>query len=37
MSNIDEFLESISYLPIDVRRNLGLMAELENREAKVRE
>ena len=28
MSNIEDFLESISYFPIDVRRNMNLIKEL---------
>jgi len=32
MSNIEDFLESISYTPVDVRRNLCLLRELERME-----
>jgi|LakMenEpi03Aug12_release.lakeMendotaPanAssembly.Ray.scaffolds.fasta_scaffold1364468_1 hypothetical protein len=37
MSNIEDFIESISYVPVDIRRNLGLLAELDNKEIKIRE
>lgn len=32
MSNIEDFLETINYVPVDMRRNLGLLRELEYQE-----
>jgi hypothetical protein len=37
MSNIEDFLETISYIPVDMRRNLWLLRELENKELRLYE
>lgn len=37
MSNIEEFIESISYAPIDVRRAFSKVRELANMEKKFEE
>ena len=35
MSNIEDFMESINYSPVDVRRNLWLLRDLDLKEQKA--